>query len=219
MITVNKKLQTIASLINHANKVVDVGSDHALLAIYLLQNQKCQYVYNLDINIEPLQQGIKNCEKYQVIKKTTNLLSDGLTNIKENLSVDYIVVAGMGGNNMQNIIETIPINVQWNNLILSPNNNVDKLRQFLKSKHWKISYETVINENDAYYEIILVNKKKGLDIKDKLDVYFGPYNLQHQNQTFKALHQSRINHIKDKHLDELNAKYQKELKLLYAIFK
>ncbi|WEK83333.1 MAG: class I SAM-dependent methyltransferase [Mycoplasma sp.] len=219
MITVNKKLQFIANLIHNANKVIDVGSDHALLAVYLLTNKLCNHVYNLDINLEPLNQGIKNCETHQVISQTTNLVSNGLEAIKEEINADYIVIAGMGGNNIIDIVSNIPNNVQWNNLILSPNNNVPKLRAFIHEQNWCISLENVIEDNNTYYQVIVVNKSKGLKITNELEIYFGTYNLKYQTENFKLLHTNRINHIKKNHLDQLNERYKKELKLLYEVIK
>ena len=56
----NKKLKTIASLINKNDTVLDIGCDHAYLAIYLKQNNLCKDVYASDINSNALKQANKN---------------------------------------------------------------------------------------------------------------------------------------------------------------
>ena len=47
---INKKLKAIASFINTQDTVVDIGCDHAYLAIYLKENKLCKNVYASDIN-------------------------------------------------------------------------------------------------------------------------------------------------------------------------
>ena len=47
---INKKLKAIASFINKHDTVIDIGCDHAYLAIYLKENKLCKNVYASDIN-------------------------------------------------------------------------------------------------------------------------------------------------------------------------
>ena len=55
----NKKLKTIASLIDKNDTVLDIGCDHAYLAIYLKQNNLCK-IENIAINSNSNASGILN---------------------------------------------------------------------------------------------------------------------------------------------------------------
>ncbi len=58
----NQKLTTISKLVKTNDTVIDIGCDHAYLAIYLKENNLCKEVYASDINENALN-GAK--KKYQ----------------------------------------------------------------------------------------------------------------------------------------------------------
>lgn len=101
------KINAIGNFIEKCPCVYDVGSDHAHLAIFLLRNKIAKHVINIEIKTQPLNHGILNLQKQHLVKKTTNIINDGLKNItkKTKTKPSYIVIAGMGGNNIIKILE------------------------------------------------------------------------------------------------------------------
>ena len=65
----NKKLIAIASLIEPEDIVIDIGCDHAYLAIYLKKEKLCKEVYASDISENVIKIAIENIKK----KNTTQL--------------------------------------------------------------------------------------------------------------------------------------------------
>ena len=63
------RLKAIADLINQVDLVADVGTDHGLLPIYLIQNQIAKKVYASDIAILPLNKAKENIAKYGLDEK------------------------------------------------------------------------------------------------------------------------------------------------------
>ncbi|MDE7222003.1 MAG: class I SAM-dependent methyltransferase, partial [Ureaplasma sp.] len=53
------RLNKICQLINNANYVVDIGSDHAFLSIALIEQSRAKFVTNIEINKSPLNNGYK----------------------------------------------------------------------------------------------------------------------------------------------------------------
>lgn len=146
------RLQTIVDSINDAKFVVDVGSDHSYVGIELLKLNKIKHIINIDINQQPLDSGICNLKKHNLLNKSTNILNNGLLNLNFKFNVDFCIIAGMGASS---IIEILKNNKNdFKQYILQANTHVYKLREFLYLNGYEIIDEKVVFENGIYYEII-----------------------------------------------------------------
>lgn len=150
---INKKLKAIASFINTQDTVVDIGCDHAYLAIYLKENKLCKNVYASDINENALNIAKHNIKEHNLYIET--ILSDGFKSI-HNTSIDTAVISGMGTNSILDIIRYAPQNI--NKYILCSHNNLDILRKKLYEHKLYIESEIAIYEHKKYYVIMLVTK-------------------------------------------------------------
>ena len=119
----NLKLQTIASLIEKEDIVIDTCCDHAYLAIHLKKNNLCKDIYASDISKNALNGAINNIEKNGVHIKT--FLSDGFKNINEP-QINTAVIAGVGTTTVLNIVNEAPKNIK--KIIVSSNNEHQELR-------------------------------------------------------------------------------------------
>jgi len=150
---INKKLKAIASFINTQDTVVDIGCDHAYLAIYLKENKLCKNVYASDINENVLNIAKHNIKEHNLDIET--ILSDGFKSI-HNPNIDTAVISGMGTNSILDIIRYAPQNI--NKYILCSHNNLDILRKKLYEHKLYIESEIAIYEHKKYYVIMLVTK-------------------------------------------------------------
>ena len=119
----SKRLKAISDLIEPNKKIIDVGSDHAFLDIYLNKYKNCQCLA-IDKSKHCTETAIKNAKKYEA--NITAITNNGLNNIK--LKDEIIVISGMGTKNM---IDILNFNLE-NDLILSSHTNIDDLKNFLK---------------------------------------------------------------------------------------
>ena len=150
MMKLSKRLQAISDLIAPGSKVIDVGSDHAFLDIYLNKYKNC-HCLAIDKSKYCTQTAIDNALKYKAdIQAITN---DGLNNI--NLNNEIIVISGMG---TRNIIQILNFDIT-NDLILSSHTNIDELKEFLQSKNYYIYKDIIIDDRKTYN--ILYAKYKG----------------------------------------------------------
>lgn len=168
-----KRINAITSLIDPCENVIDVGSDHAYLAINLLKNDIAKFILNVDINKKPLQQGILNLTKANLLDKTMNIQNDGLKDLEKNDSIkkeyEYLVISGLGSHIIINILSHN--NLLINNFILQTNKNEFILREWLYKNKFKIIKEIYIEENKIYYPIfhaIKINRKQFISYKNKL---------------------------------------------------
>ena len=147
----SKRLQAISDLINPNSKIIDVGSDHAFLDIYLNKYKNCQCLA-IDKSKHCTETAINNAHKFEAkIKAITN---DGLTDIT--LHNEIIVISGMG---TRNIIKILNFDIT-NDLILSSHTNIDDLKKFLEKKEYYI-YKELIIEDGKTYNIIYAKHKGG----------------------------------------------------------
>ena len=163
MIKLNKRLTTISAFINKTDKVIDIGCDHDLLAIYMYQKEGIKVVGS-DINPEPLKKAKANLEKNDLSNTLELRLGDGITTIHDE---DTIVISGMGGILITKILNNIDkYNIK--KLIISPNDNYPLTRKFITSKGYKIDKELMVNDHNKYYLVSVY--KKG---SEKTNYFFG----------------------------------------------
>lgn len=161
----SKRLQTVASFVPDNSKIIDVGCDHALLDIYLMNTLKNIQILATDINENPLKIARNNLKKYNLQDKINLKQMNGLENIPN--TIDTIIIAGMGGILITDILKPEKL-TNIKNIILAPNNEFEKVRHHLKKINFQIEKEELIIDDKKPYLILLL--KKG---KKKTNTYFG----------------------------------------------
>lgn len=153
-----KKINFLTSLFpKKVFLTIDVGCDHGYLSIQLMKENKSEYVINVDNKIKPLRNAIQNTSKYFFSNKIVNFLNDGLYEMQNDLCPDVIVIAGIGGLQIIEILKKSTI-VNFKKLILQPEGNFLKLRKWLIENNYKIMDENVIKNNDVFYLFIECEK-------------------------------------------------------------
>jgi len=154
-IKLSKRLQTIGDMVKH-NNLYDIGSDHALLPVYLVLQGRVDFAIATDIAAKPLERGRANAVKSGVADKIDFVLASGLTAVKTcDLSRSTCVIAGMGGEAIIRII-TDEINTarKFGQLILSPQRDIACVRKFLDEHGFIITDEVMVFEADKFYNIL-----------------------------------------------------------------
>ena len=188
----NLKLKTIANLVNKSDVVIDIGCDHAYLAIYLKKNKLCKKVYASDISENVINIAKKNILDNKV--KIDVYLSDGFKNIS-NSDIDTTIISGMGASTILNIIKESPDNV--NKFIISSNNNHYDLRKKMLKIGFFVQKEVVVYEKNKYYPIMLFT-----NIKQKETYYTLKYGKSNNADYFDYLLKKEVevlNYIPKKH--------------------
>jgi tRNA (adenine22-N1)-methyltransferase len=134
--------------------IVDIGSDHAKLPIWLSLKEKIHHAIACDISLFSINRIFENIKKYKVEKTVEPRFSDGLSNVKEN-EIDSIIIAGLGGETISKIIS----NCKWKNksgklYILQPMTAENELRIFLAQNKFSILKEEIVISRKRLYVII-----------------------------------------------------------------
>lgn len=153
IINISERLKCVAGLVNKGARVVDIGTDHAHLPIYLVQNGISNKVYACDVRKEPLRRAKLHIDEYGLSDKITTQLCDGLKGINKG-DVDTVTICGMGGKLMKNIlkagIDKLGDNTQ---LVLSAQSELRDFRKYLLETGIDIKSEHMLLEDGKYYFI------------------------------------------------------------------
>ncbi len=149
------RLLAVARLITPGNRVADIGCDHGYLSIYLIQNKISPYIIAMDVNRGPLERAHENVINYECSEDIELRLSDGLKQLKEDDNIDSIVIAGMGGPLMVDILSKgADIIDEASELILQPQSDIALVRHFLEDNQFRIVSEDIVYEDDKFYPMI-----------------------------------------------------------------
>ena len=129
IINISNRLKCVASLVNKGARVADIGTDHAYLPIYLVQNGISNKVYACDVRKEPLRRAQLHIDEYGLSDKITTQLCDGLKGINK----DKL------GDNTQ--------------LVLSAQSELRDFRAYLLEAGIDIKSEHILLEDGKYYFI------------------------------------------------------------------
>ena len=160
------RIETIASLVDNDALVVDIGTDHAYLPIYLYENDITKNIVASDISSNALLFAKNNLEKHNLRGKIKLVVSDGFINLDE--CFDIAIISGVGTETIKKILDN---EVLPNKLILSSHKNVSDLREYMFKIGYKIEKEIIVYENNIYYNII--KYVKGKDNLSKYDLLVG----------------------------------------------
>ncbi len=153
IINISERLKCVAGLVNKGARVADIGTDHAYLPIYLVQNGISDKVYACDVRKEPLRRARLHIDEYGLSDKITTRLCDGLKGINKG-DVDTVTICGMGGKLMKNILEAgidkLGDNTQ---LVLSAQSELRDFRKYLLETGIDIKSEHMLLEDGKYYFI------------------------------------------------------------------
>ncbi len=152
------RLEKIASLVKKDSKVADIGTDHGYIPLFLLQNNISSFAIASDVNKKPLESAENNIKIYGYNEKIQTRLGGGLTTLKAG-EVDTIIIAGMGGLLIADILEASPeILNTAKTFILQPMQAQEELRKYVVQKGFSIKKDLLVKEDHRIYEVMVIEK-------------------------------------------------------------
>ena len=161
------RLQMAADMVVRQEKngwLVDVGTDHAYLPAWLLQNHREQFAYVIatDLRRGPLDRARQTAQEAGCNQDIDFRLCDGLAAVDAR-EADLIVIAGMGGETIVHILKNAPWS-DWRGdgpmedkvLVLQPMSSFPDLRGWLQANGFSIEEERLAQEGETLYTALLV---------------------------------------------------------------
>jgi tRNA (adenine22-N1)-methyltransferase len=153
-VILSARLTALADLVTPGSRVCDVGCDHGLLSIYLVQRHISPRVIAMDVRKGPLESAAKHVTLYGMSDYIETRLSDGLTAFRQG-EAQTVVCAGMGGRLMERILREGGEKVKtFRELILQPQSEIPQFRRFLHTEGYRILHENMIEENGKFYFLL-----------------------------------------------------------------
>ena len=149
-----KRMITIANLAATEGTVADIGCDHGLTGICLIESGKAEHVIAMDLRPEPLRRAKENAKSFGTSEKMEFRLSDGFEKLKEGES-STAIITGMGGRLIVKLlINSGSILRDGYRLILSPHTDIRYVREFLEKVYIDIYDEIYMEDEGIRYNII-----------------------------------------------------------------
>ncbi len=172
-IRLDNRLSAVASLVRKDSRVADIGTDHGYLLAYLIENGISPSGIAADLRQGPLDNARQTMAEQGLLDKVDLILSDGLKKIPEN-SCDDVVIAGMGGNLIAEILEGCSwINNSNLNIVAQPMSHAEVLRKFYINNGFEIKEEITATDGKRYYCIMSAVYTGKIVEKDISYIYLG----------------------------------------------
>ena len=151
MIKLTPRLSAVASLVEKCDVAADIGTDHGFIPTYLVQNDICLKAIASDINKGPLQSAVRTAQNYGVTDKLNFVCAPGLDGIEVG-SVDAVVIAGMGGETIVDILSA----AEWlkefrTQLILQPQSKFELFENYLNVNGYSVSSALLVKDAGRLY--------------------------------------------------------------------
>ena len=143
------RLHTIFDMVQPCGVAADIGCDHGLLPIALIQSGKCAHVYACDVRKGPLSRAQEAIRQYGLQNSITTKLCDGLQGLEDD--VEVVVIAGMGYDTICRILMKGDKQLKhYKQIILQCNTHVEDMRRWLHQNGFTIDAEQLVKDHHYY---------------------------------------------------------------------
>jgi tRNA (adenine22-N1)-methyltransferase len=154
MVVLSERLKLIADKIPKDSRVADIGSDHALLPVYLAEQKIIKYAIAGEVNPGPLEAAKEQVKQAGLQHMIDVRSGNGLAVINNN-ETDVITIAGMGGGLITQILSEGYSKLDHvKQLVLQPNVGEELVRIWLYKHDWFLIDEDILTEDNKIYEVL-----------------------------------------------------------------
>ncbi len=159
----SRRLDGVLALIRPCALLADVGTDHGLLPIAAVCRGLARRAIAADVREAPLRGARARIERAGVGDRVLALRGDGLVGVQHR-GVDAVVLAGVSGDSMLRMLDVgAQVLAPVQQLIVQPNQNVDKLRAWALANGWHLRDEQMIEERGQFFSLCAFAPGTGKD--------------------------------------------------------
>ncbi|CAH0141642.1 tRNA (adenine(22)-N(1))-methyltransferase [Peribacillus sp. Bi96] len=194
----SKRLEHVAIHIQKGSILADIGSDHAYLPCYAVNNGLCDHAIAGEVVEGPYQSARRQVAITGLEGKIEVRKGDGLEVLNPD-EATCITICGMGGTLISSILESGKGKLgKAERLILQPNVGAANVRSWLIDNGWELCGEEVLEEDEKIYEILIA--EKGAPLRPyranmQTGLMFGPYLMEQFSDTFIKKWQLEKKHL------------------------
>ncbi|MGO1470448.1 MAG: tRNA (adenine(22)-N(1))-methyltransferase [Tissierella sp.] len=189
------RLMKIIKFVKEDTIILDVGTDHGYVPIYIVEKNICKKAIASDVSRNSLKKTIELIKKKGLEENISSRLGDGLDVIRP-YEVDGVIMAGMGGILIQNILKKDKkITDSINYFIFQPMVASKELRKYLSQNNYKIVDEELSKEDNKFYEIIYAKRGKE-DVKKEIYYEISEKLIEKNHPLLKEFVEDKIKSVK-----------------------
>jgi dinuclear metal center YbgI/SA1388 family protein len=172
------RLSLVGSMVERGAVVADIGTDHAYLPVWLVQQGICPKAFACDVKEGPLEKGRQNIAFNHLGDKITTRLSDGINGIKQG-EADTFVIAGMGADVIIHILSQCAYSKSSDyTFIIQPMSRYYVLIKWLYENGFDIVLHKCTAEGRRHYTVMKVVYSGRVKPFEDVDTYLGAMDLQ-----------------------------------------
>ncbi|UHA74156.1 tRNA (adenine(22)-N(1))-methyltransferase [Paenibacillus sp. 481] len=153
-IKLSNRLQYIADLVPQGSRLADIGSDHALLPVFLAKQERVPFAVAGEVNQGPYDAARRQVRATRLEQVVDVRKGNGLAVIQPG-EIDCVTIAGMGGSLIVQILSADESKLTGvSRLVLQPNVGEELVRQWLRDNGWALIHEHILEEDGKIYEIL-----------------------------------------------------------------
>ena len=170
------RLETILSVMEKRETLLDVGCDHGYLGIEAVRRGIVKKAICSDVRKGPLERAKAHILEAGLADKIELRLVSGMNGFGRG-EADLVVIAGMGGMLMGQILETAwadPENGihELHQMILEPQSDLPFFRELIRRSPMKIRDEILVQDRGKWYFIFDVCPKDSVTAQEEEDSFF-----------------------------------------------
>lgn len=187
------RLLKVAKAVPHCAVLADIGTDHAYIPVFLVLNGIAESAVASDIAKGPAKRAENNIKSHGLSDKISVVVGNGLEKIKK---ADVIVIAGMGGNMICDILKgNEAIAKSASCIILQPMTCVYDVRKFLFENGYTIVFEDLAREDNKIYNILTVKSGKQT-VENDIYHHLGGYLIENKHPLLGEYIKKKIHSLK-----------------------
>lgn len=176
----DKRLVGAAQFVRRGAYFADIGTDHAYLPVYLLEQGVISRAIASDIREGPLLNARSTVESAGFADAVSLRLTPGLTGLEHEGLTD-IAICGMGGEMIISILEAAPFVRDPNiRLILQPMSRWAPLRRYLTDNGFTIEKESISTSRGKVYTCLCVSYSGEITTLTPAEAEIGRWNITHR---------------------------------------
>lgn len=181
----SERLATVAGYVPTGSRLADIGTDHAYLPVNLAKRGVIISGVAGEVVRGPFENARHEIDREGLSDQITARLANGLKAIEPGDQIDTVVIAGMGGALITQILTQDFGRLEGvNRLVLQPNVGEMNVRQFLMDHGFSLVAEQILAEDGHTYEILVADRQPVVHPYTADELRFGPFLLAEHNPIF-----------------------------------
>lgn len=167
------RLRCVAQQVRPGSRLADIGTDHAYLPVWLVENGICPRAIASDLRQGPAAAARRTIEGAGLADRIEVRVGDGLSPLRPG-EADDIVMAGMGGETMAAILAACPwakdSRLHW---VFQPMTRPQELRRALLTQGFTILGEQVAKQGERLYLVLRARYDGAPPVTEEAAYYIG----------------------------------------------